>query len=227
MNAFCHTPTNRPALSPSPQPSPTVMWVLLLGSRLVGEGVTRGGAAGLATDLIDQPTRAWWGLGRPQARSGGHHADHQATWIDQQPPAGRPTASTALLSPAPLSRPRAAGRSSAGNRSDGQLKIMDRLTALPGDNRLSSRERHPSRPCPEGTFLDSPGFVRSTTLGCGPVQKISPEGAGLIGVLRETVGRIVTCFGGARSNATAVPSAPCVKRTPLGFRCLLDVPYPG
>ena len=94
---------------------------------------------------------------------------------------------------------------------------MDRPTALPGDNRLSSRERHPSRPCPEGTFLDSPGFVRSTTLGCGPVQKISPEGAGLIGVLRETVGRIVTCFGSSRSNATAVPIAPCVKRTPLGF----------
>ena len=63
------------------------MRVLFLGSRLVGEGVTRGGAAGLATDLIDQPTRAWWGLGRPQARSGGRHADHQATWIDQQPPA--------------------------------------------------------------------------------------------------------------------------------------------
>ena len=122
---------------------------------------------------------------------------------------------------------RSAGYSSARPRPNGQPKIMDRPTTLPGDNRLSSRERHPSRPCPEGTFLDSPGFVRSTTLGCGPVQKISPEGAGLIGVLRETVGRIVTCFGSARSNATAVPNALCVKRTPLGFRCLLDVPHPG
>jgi len=29
----------------------------------------------------------------------------------------------------------------------------------------SSHERHPSKPCPEGTFFHSPGFVRSTTLG--------------------------------------------------------------
>ena len=65
---------------------------------------------------------------------------------------------------------------------------MARPTTLPGDNRLSSRERHPSRPCPEGTFLDSPGFVRSTTLGCGPVRIISPEGAGLIIVPGENVG---------------------------------------
>ena len=29
----------------------------------------------------------------------------------------------------------------------------------------SSLERHPSKPCPEGTFFHCPGFVRSTTLG--------------------------------------------------------------
>ncbi len=82
-HALCHTPTNHPALSPSPQPSPTVTRVRLLESRLVGEGATRGGAAGLAADLLHQPTRGRWGLGRPQARRGGYHADHQATWIGQ------------------------------------------------------------------------------------------------------------------------------------------------
>ena len=82
-HALCHTPTNHPALSPSPQPSPTVTRVRLLESRLVGEGATRGGAAGLAADLLHQPTRGRWSLGRPQARRGGYHADHQATWIGQ------------------------------------------------------------------------------------------------------------------------------------------------
>ena len=41
------------------------------------------------------------------------------------------------------------------------------------------REHHPAKPCPEGTFLDSPGFVRSTTLGCEAIIHLSPEGAGL------------------------------------------------
>jgi len=43
------------------------------------------------------------------------------------------------------------------------------------------REHHPAKPCPEGTFLDSPGFVRSTTLGCVAIIHFSPEGAGLTG----------------------------------------------
>ena len=41
------------------------------------------------------------------------------------------------------------------------------------------QEHHPAKPCPEGTFLDSPGFVRSTTLGCEAIIHFSPERAGL------------------------------------------------
>ena len=40
-------------------------------------------------------------------------------------------------------------------------------------------KNHPAKPCPEGTFLDSPGFVRSTTLGCVAIIHFSPERAGL------------------------------------------------
>ena len=44
---------------------------------------------------------------------------------------------------------------------------------------MPHREHHPAKPCPEGTFLDSPGFVRSTTLGCVAIIHFSPERAGL------------------------------------------------
>ena len=121
---LCYTPTNHPALSPSPQPSPTVTRVRLLESRLVGEGATRGGAAGLAADLLHQPTRGRWGLGRPQARRGGYHADHQATWIGQprcvpnqrHSPARAPTQGGGGADLCV----RSAGCSSGGNRCDGQ-----------------------------------------------------------------------------------------------------------
>ena len=103
---------------------------------------------------------------------------------------------------------------------------MDRPTTLPGDNRLSSRERHPSRPCPEGTFLDSPGFVRSTTLGCGPVQKISPEGAGLIIVPGENVGENRPVSGVRGPMLRLVQAHPDVKRTPLGFNDHFECPLP-
>ena len=46
---------------------------------------------------------------------------------------------------------------------------------------VPNQEHHPAKPCPEGTFLDSPGFVRSTTLGCVAIMHFSPEGAGLTG----------------------------------------------
>jgi len=78
MNALCHTPTNHPCLSPSPRPSPTVIRVLFRGSRLVGEGATRGGAARLATDRIHQPTRGRSGLGRPAIESG--EREMNRTW---------------------------------------------------------------------------------------------------------------------------------------------------
>ena len=58
----------------------------------------------------------------------------------------------------------------------------------------SSHEQHPSQPCPEGTFFHSPGFVRSTTLGYGPVTIISPEGAGLTGPGRGIAGGIRSGF---------------------------------
>jgi hypothetical protein len=107
-------------------------------------------------------------------------------------------------------------------------KDRDRPTARPGDNRLSARERHPSRPCPEGTFFDSPGFVRSTTLGSGSVQRISPEGASLIGVSRESVERILACFGGGhRSLPRRFQPHPATSEPPWGSTANLGDPYPG
>ena len=44
---------------------------------------------------------------------------------------------------------------------------------------VPNQEHHLAKPCPEGTFLDSPGFVRSTTLGCVAIIHFSPERAGL------------------------------------------------
>ena len=46
------------------------------------------------------------------------------------------------------------------------------------DRPPSSRTRHGSQPCPEGTFFHSPGFVRSTTLGC----EDNPIGSSLKGM---------------------------------------------
>ncbi len=48
-----------------------------------------------------------------------------------------------------------------------------------GNPCVPHREHQPAKPCPEGTFLDSPGFVRSTTLGCEAIIHFSPERAGL------------------------------------------------
>jgi hypothetical protein len=48
-----------------------------------------------------------------------------------------------------------------------------------------TEKNHPAKSCPEGTFFDSPGFVRSTTLGHKSKAHFSPEGAGLIGARRE------------------------------------------
>ena len=48
-----------------------------------------------------------------------------------------------------------------------------------GNPCVPHQEHHPAKPCPEGTFLDSPGFVRSTTLGCVAIIHFSPERAGL------------------------------------------------
>jgi len=88
----------------------------------------------------------------------------------------------------------------------------------PGENRLSASERHASRPCPEGTFLDSPGFERSSTLGCVPVQTISPEGAGLIRVLRETVGRMLACFGGGAGHCHGCSNRTLRQANPHGVQ---------
>jgi len=60
--ARCVTPRNRADLSPSLRPSPAATWALLTGGRFAGEGARRGGAAGLAADLVHQPTRGRWGL---------------------------------------------------------------------------------------------------------------------------------------------------------------------
>ena len=88
--ALCQTPTNHPFLSPSPQPSPTVTRYLLLGSLLVGEGATRGGAA--SEPPIGFTNRhEVGGMGRPPARHGSPDANHPQTSTGQQPPAVRST----------------------------------------------------------------------------------------------------------------------------------------
>jgi hypothetical protein len=61
----------------------------------------------------------------------------------------------------------------------------------------SFHEQHPSKPCPEGTFFHSPGFVRSTTLGTGQTDRISPEGAGLTGAGRRNRRRNSIGFAGS------------------------------
>jgi hypothetical protein len=48
-----------------------------------------------------------------------------------------------------------------------------------GNPCVPHQEHHPAKLCPEGTFLDSPGFVRSITLGCEAIIHFSPERAGL------------------------------------------------
>jgi hypothetical protein len=100
----------------------------------------------------------------------------------------------------------------------GQPGIMDRPRDRPGENRLSASERHASRPCPEGTFLDSPGFERSSTLGCVPVQTISPEGAGLNGVSGETVGRMLACFGGGAGHCHVCSNRTLRQANPHGVQ---------
>jgi len=70
-------------------------------------------------------------------------------------------------------RVRSAGFGSEENRAAGQPRDLDRKPMC------AHQEHHPAKPCPEGTFLDSPGFVRSTTLGCVAIIHFSPERAGL------------------------------------------------
>jgi len=132
-HALCHTPTNHPALSPSPQPSPTVTRVRLLGRRSVGEGATRGGAAGLAADLIHQPTRGRWGLGR--------------RFVVLLIHASLTNRLISLFHNRADLCVRSAGRQSEDHRPDGQPKTMDRPTVLP----LDTQPKHPfARAQPQG-----------------------------------------------------------------------------
>jgi hypothetical protein len=84
--------------------------------------------------------------------------------------------------------PKGAGTRVAGGRTSVSAPLdLDRKTIVPPGNQktwignpcVPNQEHHPAKPCPEGTFLDSPGFVRSTTLGCEAIIHFSPERAGL------------------------------------------------
>ena len=80
-----------------------------------------------------------------------------------------------------LSRPPAARTSvSAPLRLDRKriVPLGSQKTRI-GNPMCAPPKNHPAKPFPEGTFLDSPGFVRSTTLGCVAIIHFSPERAGL------------------------------------------------
>ena len=80
-----------------------------------------------------------------------------------------------------LSRPPAARTAASAPLGWGRQSIepMGRKETWIENPCVPNQENHPAKPCPEGAFLDSPGFVRSTTLGCEAIIHFSPERAGL------------------------------------------------
>ena len=80
---------------------------------------------------------------------------------------------------------------------------------------VPNQEHHPAKPCPEGTFLDSPGFVRSTTLGCVAIMHFSPERAGLTGAAGMNRGLKSTSIVRMRSPTIGPVPATAASSEPL------------
>jgi hypothetical protein len=90
------------------------------------------------------------------------------------------------------------------------------------------REHHPAKPCPEGTFLDSPGFVRSTTLGCEAIIYFSPERAGLTDAAGMNRGLKSTSIVRVRNPTIGPVPATAASSEPLqGSGVSMDVPHLG
>ena len=90
------------------------------------------------------------------------------------------------------------------------------------------QEHHPAKPCPEGTFLDSPGFVRSTTLGCVAIIHFSPERAGLTEAAGMNRGLTSTSIVRVRSPTIGPVPATAASSEPLqGSGVSMDVPHLG
>ncbi len=89
-------------------------------------------------------------------------------------------------------------------------------------------KNHPAKPCPEGTFLDSPGFVRSTTLGCVAIIHFSPEGAGFTGAFRKGPRGNSTGFACVCRSMMWLVQATAASSEPLqGSGVSMDVPHLG
>jgi hypothetical protein len=90
------------------------------------------------------------------------------------------------------------------------------------------REHHPAKSCPEGTFLDSPGFVRSTTLGYEAISHFSPERAGLTEAAGMNRGLKSTSIVRVRSPTIGPVPATAASSEPLqGSGVSTDVPHLG
>ena len=93
---------------------------------------------------------------------------------------------------------------------------------------VPNRAHHPAKPCPEGTFLDSPGFVRSTTLGCEAIIHFSPEGAGFTGAFRKGPRGNSTGFACVCRSMMWPVRATAASSEPLqGSGVSMDVPHLG
>ena len=97
-----------------------------------------------------------------------------------------------------------------------------------GKPMCAHQEHHPAKPCPEGTFLDSPGFVRSTTLGCEAIIHFSPERAGLTDAAEMNRGLKSTSIVRMRSPTIGPVPATAASIEPLqGSGVSMDVPHLG
>ena len=114
---------------------------------------------------------------------------------------------------------------------------LDRQTIVPPGNQKTwignprcapHREHHPAKPCPEGTFLDSPGFVRSTTLGCVAIIYFSPERAGFTEAAGMNRGLKSTSIVRVRSPTIGPVPATAACSEPLqGSGVSMGVPHLG
>jgi hypothetical protein len=145
-------------------------------------------------------------------------------------PLGSQAGSTAPLSPVPLSRPPAARTSvSAPLRLDRKtIEPLGSQKTRIGNPCVPHQEHQPAKPCPEGTFLDSPGFVRSTTLGCEAIIHFSPERAGLTEAAGMNRGLKSTSIVRVRSPTIGPVRATAASSEPLqGSGVSMDVPHLG